>query len=700
MRVKWLHLSDIHFNFKNFNSNELRKDFIEKVNNFGSEEPFTHIFLTGDILNRNSDAHDDTIGFIELLIKAVNVDKNNVFLVPGNHDHDRNQTIQHTKSIFEKADENDRASETESITSETKQNLLNSFGNFDDIYSKVFGGNYYLQKTEPHQIVKCGSLNIIKLNTAWLDIDSDYNESLMIGSFQLQNLLSAHEELLRMRNGINIAVGHHPINDLMPLERNRLLQLFKRYNIGLYFCGHSHKPDILYSVEHDVLQFTCPGGYNNAYSEGGFIWGILDTDCDFYKAEFYAWNNGNWSVESRLPGTNDAGEYYMNTQRFRNNSNISVFDLKTYNGHLTEKQILKAVGTTNVHTIKYDDPSPFDWNSAEKAIEDLAAKISLSVENNYTTHLFPLTHIPLLLKLGFELQKNSKLIIHQNDRDADRWVYKNSETFSGVSISSKDIGAAKELVVSISTSMLVNRDQINRSITFSKYDYIEFRTLNIELGQPLYNNDVELVAKGITDNLNSIASDYNSIHIFAAIPAGLAVEIGRRLLQSIHKNIHTYEFKSGQYKHAIVINPVAALTNHEPIQNFDMYTTDFSQLLVAGNIACSTLNEAAFENDSYLPFPTSLLSSGEHFVLETKGESMKDAGINDGDYVVVRRQETADNRQIVVARVGNETTLKRLIKDNKRRKIILHPENPEFDDIEMDDVDIQGVAVKIIKNVR
>ncbi len=696
MRIKWLHLSDIHFNFKNFNSNELRKGFIEKVKDIGAEDSFTHIFLTGDILNRNSDAHDDTIGFIELLIKAVNVDKNHVFVVPGNHDHDRNQTIQHTKSIFEKTDENDRASETERITSETEQELLNSFGNFDDIYSKVFGGNYYAQKTEPHQIVKCGSLNIIKLNTAWLDIDSDYNESLMIGSFQLQNLLSVNEELLS--NGINIAVGHHPINDLMPLERNRLLQLFKRYNIGLYLCGHSHKPDISYSLEHDVLQFTCPGGYNDGYSEGGFIWGILDTDCDFYKVEFYAWNNGNWSIESRLHGTNDAGEYYMNTQRFRNNSNIYVYDLKTYNGHLTEKQILKAVGTTNVHTIKYDNPSPFDWNSAEKAIEDLAAKISLSVESNYTTHLFPLTHIPLLLKLGFELQKNSKLIIHQNDRDADRWVYRDSETSPEVS-QKKEMNDAKDLVVSISTSMPVNRDQINRSISFTKYDYIEFKTQSIELGQPLYNNDVESVAKAITDSLNSKASDYDSIHIFAAIPAGLAVEIGRRLLQSIHKNIHTYEFKSGQYIHAIVMNPVAVLTNHEPIQNFDICTTDFTQLLVAGNIACSTLNEAAVENDSYLSFPTSLLSSGEHFVLEVKGESMKDAGINDGDYVVVHRQETADNRQIVVARVGNETTLKRLIKDNIRKKIILHPENPEFDDIEMDEVDIQGVAVKIIKTV-
>ena len=78
---------------------------------------------------------------------------------------------------------------------------------------------------------------------------------------------------------------------------------------------------------------------------------------------------------------------------------------------------------------------------------------------------------------------------------------------------------------------------------------------------------------------------------------------------------------------------------------------------------------------------------------------MIDAGICDGDYVIVRQQNTAENGQIVVACMENETTLKRLVLDQKNKRILLHPENNDFDDIEVKDVIIQGVVIKVIKDI-
>jgi len=78
---------------------------------------------------------------------------------------------------------------------------------------------------------------------------------------------------------------------------------------------------------------------------------------------------------------------------------------------------------------------------------------------------------------------------------------------------------------------------------------------------------------------------------------------------------------------------------------------------------------------------------------------MLGAGICDGDYVIVHKQDTAHSGQIVVACIENETTLKRLILDKRKKKIILHPENNEFEDIEVNDVIIQGVVVKVLKDV-
>ncbi len=78
---------------------------------------------------------------------------------------------------------------------------------------------------------------------------------------------------------------------------------------------------------------------------------------------------------------------------------------------------------------------------------------------------------------------------------------------------------------------------------------------------------------------------------------------------------------------------------------------------------------------------------------------MVDAGIDDDDIVIVRRTTEANDGDIVVALVDNENTLKRLYRDEKKRKIILHPENPKYEDIIVDSCEIKGVAIKVIKDL-
>ena len=103
MRMKWLHLSDIHFNYPNYDSKILRKDFLNRVHSLGETERFTHLFLSGDILYKNSNEADDasdSIKFIRDLINEMNLDNNHVIIVPGNHDHDRSITKEHTRDIY------------------------------------------------------------------------------------------------------------------------------------------------------------------------------------------------------------------------------------------------------------------------------------------------------------------------------------------------------------------------------------------------------------------------------------------------------------------------------------------------------------------------------------------------------------------------------------------------------------------------
>jgi repressor LexA len=122
---------------------------------------------------------------------------------------------------------------------------------------------------------------------------------------------------------------------------------------------------------------------------------------------------------------------------------------------------------------------------------------------------------------------------------------------------------------------------------------------------------------------------------------------------------------------------------------------DTVRAAILGEVACG-LPQLAEENiEGYVQLPEAVFGTGCMYILRARGDSMVDAGIADGDLVVVREQQTAENGEIVVALVGDEATLKRFYREDGR--IRLHPENSGMDDIFVDDCAIQGVAVSVIR---
>ncbi|MFQ6018958.1 MAG: transcriptional repressor LexA [Kiloniellaceae bacterium] len=122
------------------------------------------------------------------------------------------------------------------------------------------------------------------------------------------------------------------------------------------------------------------------------------------------------------------------------------------------------------------------------------------------------------------------------------------------------------------------------------------------------------------------------------------------------------------------------------------------QLPLYGRIAAGTPIEALRDYDSLVHVPVSILGAGEHYALEVEGDSMVDAGILEGDTVVIERTETAENGSIVVALIDNEeATLKRI-----RRKggaIALEPANKSFETriFPPERVKIQGRLVGLVR---
>jgi len=121
---------------------------------------------------------------------------------------------------------------------------------------------------------------------------------------------------------------------------------------------------------------------------------------------------------------------------------------------------------------------------------------------------------------------------------------------------------------------------------------------------------------------------------------------------------------------------------------------------LVGDVAAGTGVLASENVEELLPLPEDFTGTGSLFMLRVRGDSMIDAGIFDGDYVVVRQQPDAENGDIVVAGInGDEATVKTFAR--KRGKIVLTPANPAMAPMELDPTDttVYGKVVTVLRRL-
>jgi repressor LexA len=118
---------------------------------------------------------------------------------------------------------------------------------------------------------------------------------------------------------------------------------------------------------------------------------------------------------------------------------------------------------------------------------------------------------------------------------------------------------------------------------------------------------------------------------------------------------------------------------------------------VLGRIAAGGPILAEQQVEDVFALPRQLVGEGDLFLLEVRGDSMIDAAICDGDYVVVRRQPVAENGDIVAALIGDEATVKTF----KRTpgQVWLLPHNPAYEPIDGNDASILGKVVTVLRRL-
>ena len=129
-------------------------------------------------------------------------------------------------------------------------------------------------------------------------------------------------------------------------------------------------------------------------------------------------------------------------------------------------------------------------------------------------------------------------------------------------------------------------------------------------------------------------------------------------------------------------------------------TDDTVRVPVVGSIPCGVPTSEEQRKGPYLSIPKTWVRSGKHYILKASGDSMIGAGIDDGDLVLIKMTKKAELGQIVAALdENNQSTLKRLVFDEKKERPVLRAENRHYKDICPQQIVIQGVAVKVIKDL-
>ncbi|MBO4880719.1 MAG: transcriptional repressor LexA [Firmicutes bacterium] len=179
----------------------------------------------------------------------------------------------------------------------------------------------------------------------------------------------------------------------------------------------------------------------------------------------------------------------------------------------------------------------------------------------------------------------------------------------------------------------------------------------------------------------------------------VAGALGIKSTSTVHKSIAALE-KAGAIKKQAGKRRALDIVGSEPAKSLSAADErdDVIDLPVVGRIAAGTPILAEQNIEDSFPMPSRFIGKGTNFMLTVHGQSMIEAGIFDGDYILVQQQDTANNGDIVVAMVDgmeSEATVKAFYKENGH--IRLQPRNAEMEPIIVDDCRIIGLVKGVFR---
>lgn len=292
--IRWLHLSDIHYNLDNYESEWLRDNLIETLKSQNGK--FDFLVITGDLLYQFNSSFDEVKTFLMSIINTISIPLENVFMILGNHDFERNKK----REIFIRGIKSDKE-KIKDMVADLDDDMINILINgqkeFWEFYEDLLGrkDNY----SDVHFVNLRNKFNIINLNTCLISGTEDEEGTLSINMKKLVKVLKSIED----NNKPNIAIGHHSLECFVPEEQDEIVNLFEDFKIDIYLCGHIHqnKYRIYTQGNRYIPSIVCGSNMLDSYATASFVIGEVNLDTYECNVTYHKWSkNKMWVIDNEV----------------------------------------------------------------------------------------------------------------------------------------------------------------------------------------------------------------------------------------------------------------------------------------------------------------------------------------------------------------------------------------------------------------
>lgn len=288
--TKWIVLSDLHMQFNNCNTNTARKKLLDALGREKEKGDITFMLITGDCMHQHKGKLDVIKNYILRIADTCGVDQKNIFLCPGNHDINRNNSER--KHYINQYRSNNVLPDLDIC--------MGGHGEFNALYNSIKGDFY-----KPFSVDTVENFRVISIDTCLLSIDDKDSGQLAVGFSELSDLCDD----IPKDGKINIVIMHHGVEWLKPEDARRFQHWLADNHVCMVFCGHNHAVGVNILTEatkngdvseHGVLQFTCGAAFSDSYSKPTFLVGeYMENSTANIKLYEYR-DNSEWEIASGI----------------------------------------------------------------------------------------------------------------------------------------------------------------------------------------------------------------------------------------------------------------------------------------------------------------------------------------------------------------------------------------------------------------